>query len=248
MKKGLVLLLLLHLRGLLLFGQNNAASPTPDWQTTFFDSPTIALPLLTAAAIKHSSELEALELQKGIAHEDLQLARKNILGSVGLIASYNYGNLASVSLTDPNQPNQFTTFSSARYNTGVGLNLPLDRVVGRRNLVQREQLQYRRAEALRQDREKTIRQQVLRQYQDVLLARKLLTIYQEAYLSAQLNFQLVEKQFRKGQVQLSEYTPANERYTRAALEQATAISQYETAFMLLEEIVGDKISALMTSK
>ena len=247
MKKALVLVLLLHLHGLLLFGQNSTLQ-TPAWQTTFFDSPEVSLPLLTAAAIKHSSELEALELQKGIAHEDLQLARKNILGSVGLMATYNYGNLASLSLTDPNQPNQFTTFSSARYNTGVALNLPLDRVVGRRNLVQREQLQYKRVESLRQDREKTIRQLVLRQYQDVLLAHKLLTIYQEAYLSAQMNFQLAEKQFRKGQIQLSEYTPANDRATKAALEQATATSQYATAFMLLEEIVGDKISALMTSK
>ena len=46
---------------------------------------------------------------------------------------------------------------------------------------------------------------------------------------------------------LGEVSQLNDRYITAAIEQQNASSRYETAFMMLEDFIGGKISATMTA-
>ncbi len=240
--------LFLALQTSLALGQGTPApSASGPWQSVFFDSPGKALPLLTAAAIRHSQELKAMEFDKALSQQNIKLAKKAILNSVALNANYNYGNLASIALNNPDNRSQFTTFSSARYSAGASFSMPIGQVVSRGNLVKKEQLNYQRDEALRQERENQLRQQIITLYQNVLLARKVFTLQQEAYVNMRTNYQLAEKQFRQGQSTLQELSGANGQLTGVAVAQESAHSQYDTAFMLLEEVVGEKISTLMTA-
>jgi outer membrane protein TolC len=152
-----------------------------------------------------------------------------------------------VALPDPATPAQFNTTNSSRYSAGVNVSVSLEQLLNRSHLIQRGKLSYQRTEQLRQERENQIRQQLIPLYQNVLLTKRLLTIQQDAYVSVQTNFQLSEKQFRLGQLTLPEYSQASSMLTSAAVAQEGARSQYETAFMLLEETVGAKISSLMTT-
>ena len=111
MSKTLFIGLVLALHSSLALGQTQPA-PADAWQSVFFNSPATALPLLTAAAIKHSADLQALEIDKSLGQQNLQLARKAILNSVGVGAGYTYGNQASIGLANPQDPNQFGTFSA----------------------------------------------------------------------------------------------------------------------------------------
>lgn len=245
--------LLLGLPTALARAQSRPPAPAPtaptasSWQTVFFDMPAVALPLLTAAATQHSAQLRAAGLDKAISEQELALARKNLLGSLEMVGSYNYGNLASISLVDPQRPNQFTTFSSNRYFAGVNFALPLDRLVGRGNQLKRGELLAERGEALRQERESLLRQQLIQLYQNVLLARRLLTLRQEAYVAVQTSYQLAERQFRQGQLALAAFSQVTTQYTDANIAQVTAHSQYDTAFLVLEEVVGTRISTLLAS-
>jgi outer membrane protein TolC len=218
------------------------------WQAVFFESPAVALPLLQAAAVRHSASVGSFEKGKSIIREDVQLARKDILGSVALAGTYNYGNLTGGTVIDPNNPSIFGAESKPRHSVGVNLTLPLDRLAGRRNLIQKQELRYQQADLQRQDRESSLRQEVIQRYQEVLLARKTLTLYQQAFLAAQTDHELAERQFREGQSSLSELSQVNSRYSQAAIAQESAISQYETSFLLLEELVGGRLSDLMTTK
>jgi len=247
MIKTLVSTLLLTLCTAVAWGQDKT-TPTDGWQATFFDSPAVALPLLTAAAVQHSAQLQAADKEIAIGQIDVKLAKKSILNIVSLGGGYTYGNLAGVAIADPNNPSQFTTFSAGRYSTGVSVTLPLDRVATRGNTVQREQLNLERTRALRQSRENEIRQLVIQSYQNVLLARKLLTIRQEASVTVQTSYRLAEKQFRQGQLSLTEFSSASSLLTEVATAETSARSQYETTFMLLEELTGTKISTLMTNR
>jgi outer membrane protein TolC len=65
-------------------------------------------------------------------------------------------------------------------------------------------------------------------------------------VTVQSSYRLSEKQFRLGQLSLQELTTVNSQLTASAIAQETARNQYETAFMLLEEVVGAKISSLIT--
>ena len=246
MSRTLVVALLLALHTARAWGQ---AQPTPsdNWQTIFFDSPAVALPLLTTAAVKHSAQLKAMEAEKSISQQDLILTKKSILGAVGAGASYSYGNLAGVAIADPTNPSQFTTYNAGRYSTGVSVSLPLDRVVTRGNLIQKDKLNYLRLEQLRQEQENQIRQAVIERYQAVLLARKVLTIRQEASVTIRTTYQLAEKQFRQGQLSLPDFSTASAQLTEVAVAETTSRNQYDMAFMLLEELTGTKISSLMPS-
>lgn len=247
MMKRLLTGLLLAFSHSLVLGQGRPA-PTETWQNVFFDSPTRAVPLLTAAAIQHSAELKALELDKSLNREDEKLARKAILNSVVLGAAYMYGNQASIALANPENPNQFTTFSSGRYQAGVNFALPIGQVASRGNMIKREQLNFQRSEAVRQERENLIRQQVIQLYQNVVLARKVFVLQQEALVNTRTNYQLAEKQFRQGQITLQDLSAANGQLTSVSVAQESARNQYDTAFMLLEEVIGTKISTLMPTQ
>ena len=225
-----------------------APAGTNDWQATFFGVPAVVLPILQAAAAKHSANLSALVAETNAIREDVQLARKDILGSVVLAGTYNYGNLNSGTLVDPNIPILLGAGSKIRHSVGINVNLPLDRLISRHHLIQRQELRVQQAELQRQDRENTLRQEVIRQYQEVLLTHKTLALYQQAYLAALTDHELVERQFRDGQTSLGELSVVNSRFSQAAIAQESAAAQYETSFLLLEELVGSHLSDLITSK
>jgi outer membrane protein TolC len=120
--------------------------------------------------------------------------------------------------------------------------------VSRGNTIKREQLNLERSEAIRKDRENQIRQEIIPLYQNVRLARKVFTLQQEALVNVRTNYQLAEKQFRQGQLTLQELSSVNSQLTSASVAMESARSQYDTAFMTLEEVVGAKISTLMTTR
>lgn len=239
---------LLSFHALLAFGQTQPTS-AEGWQNTFFNSPGTAIPLLISAAAQHSAQLKTAEVQKSISQQDLKLAKKNILGALSIGTTYNYGNQGSFGTFDPNNPNTgVNTFTSSRYSVGVNLGLSVADIANRKHQIKREELNYQRTEFTRQEQENQLRQEVITLYQSVLLARKLLTLQQEAYVTAQSNYRLAERQFRQGQLLLPEVSDANTKLTGAAIAQETALNQYNTAFMLLEELTGAKISSLMTTR
>lgn len=224
------------------------ATPKESWEAIFFNAPAVALPLLTEAVLHHSAQLRVLSLDKLAVEQDIKITKKNILNSLAVGGTYSYGNLGGAGLPDPANPTLFNTYNASRYSTGVSLSMSLAQVMSRHNQVEREHINLDRTEASRQEREDQLRQLVIQLYQNVLLARKLLTLQQEAFVTVQSTYRLTEKQFRQGQLSLSELSGANAQLTTAAMAQETARSQYETAFMLLEETAGAKISTLMPAK
>lgn len=240
---------LLLMPGAAALAQTPAATkPAENWQTTFFEAPTVAVPQLMAAAIKHSAAVKSINIEQSINKEDLKIAQKNILNSIALGASYTYGNLSSIGGVQTDASGQtigLNTYSSGRYFTGVNLAVPLDRLVTRGNLIRKERLNLERTQSVQKEREDVIRQQVITLYQNVLLARKLLTLRQESYVNAQTSYRLAEKQFRQGQLVLTEFNQASSLLTDVNIAQESARNQYDTAFMLLEEFVGEKIATII---
>ena len=221
-----------------------SAAPAEAWETVFFEQPTVTLPVLTAAAIGHSALIKSLVAERGIGEQDIAIARKSILGSVSLNGAYTYGNLLGIYVTDlSGGPSSVRTTS--RYGVGASMALPLDRIVSRGNFIKRAELGRDREEAMRQDREDLVRQQLIQLYQNVLLARRLLTLRQQAFVNLQTASHLAESQFAQNELTLTELTSTTAALTEATVAQESARSQYDTTFMLLEEVVGTKISTLL---
>lgn len=223
-----------------------AAAVLPAWQTRLFDEPEQTLPVLVEAAQSHSPELQVLQTQQAVGEEDLRLARKAILGGLQLSGGYGYGNVANMTVADPNLPKSYATTASNRYAAAVNLSLGLDKLLGRGNMLEKQRLLNEQTTQLTKARLKGLRQQVLEQYQAVLLARKVLLLRQQALVSAQLNQQLGEQQFRSGDLSLADYSQLTDRYAGAQVDHETAASAYATALLLLEEAVGEPLAALLS--
>lgn len=251
MKNKLVAILALALvlpGGSALAQTTPSATPVPAWQTTFFESPSVAIPLLTAAVIKHSAQIKLVDIERLVAQQDLQITKKSILNGLGAGATYSYGNQGGVGIAnDPTQTTQITTYTASRYSVGVTAAISIAQLLSRHNLINRDKLNLQRAEATRQDREDQIRQSVIQLYQNVVLTKRLLTLQQESYVTVQSTYRLTEKQFRAGQVALPDFSAATEQLNAGAVGLETARNQYETSFMLLEALTGTKISTIMSA-
>jgi outer membrane protein TolC len=199
-----------------------------------------------AAAVLHSAEVEALKTEQAMAREDLRLARKSLLGGVQLSGSYGYGNTSNTTVGDQNLPAAFTSTASLRYATSLNISLPLDRLLGRGGMLARQQLQAQRLDHMRAGMETGVRQHVIDLYQKVLLSHKLMALRQQAYITSEINNQLGEKLFRNGEATLADVSQLNDRFIGAIAGRETAENDYATAFLILENTLGQRVSELLT--
>ncbi|WBO86686.1 TolC family protein [Hymenobacter yonginensis] len=220
-------------------------APRAAWEARFFDAPELTLPVLVEAAVRRSAELKALGAERAMVREDLQMARKAILGSVLLTNSIGYGNIANVALADQSVAAVRTANSARHYATGLNFNLPLDRLLNRPHQIARQKLQGQRFEHLEQAQRDAIRQHVIDLYQAVLLAHRVLMLRQQSYVNAQLNAQLVEKQFRTGEATLADLALLQDRFINASIDRESAASSYTTALLQLEEAAGARVADLL---
>jgi len=219
---------------------------------TFFSAPDKVLPRLFEAALQHSADVARLEAGKGIANEDLKLSRKRLLNMVALTSSYNYGSLPYFATADINgtvQPafvtNPFSQGARAVYSAGVSLAVPLDVLAGRRSTVHRQELVVTQAEAERDAATLKVRADVIAHYQALTLARTVMQHYQDALQSAGINKKIADKKFKEGEIQVDEQIVAIDFYNKAVLAEAEAKSKYQTAVLLMENLIGMPINTLM---
>jgi outer membrane protein TolC len=250
--KHLPLLILLLLAFFGAYGQDTTTTKTRDeaWQADFFKAEE-TLPLLMAAAIKYSAEMEKMDLARNISQEDLKIKRKEILSGIGLGSGYTYGSRIGLGTGDSPQQNSLNAFvlpAQAQYNIGVMVSLPISLLLNRGNELNKQKMTLLQADADRKIKERQIRQLVIALYQDIVLARAQLKLHEEAYQTINIHFKLAEKQFEKGEIQLSEMAKISESYSGAATAQGTSQVKYATAFLIMEELIGRKIQDLMTQK
>ena len=226
-----------------------------DAVATFFTAPDKVLPRLYVAAAKHSAALARLDARKGVANEDLKLSRKHLLNIVSVVSSYNYGSLPYFATADVNggsRPafvtNPFSQGARAVYTVGMNLVMPLDMLAGRRSTVHRQELIVTEAEAERNDAEMQVRIKVIEQYQALTLAHTVVQHYQDALQSANVNKKITDKRFREGEIKVDEQLNAIDFYNRAVLTEAEAKSKYQTALLLMENMIGGPINTLMTEQ
>ncbi|WP_139923557.1 TolC family protein [Hymenobacter sp. DG01] len=236
-------------------GQQVAGPPPPPtlpWEERFFKAPEAVLPILYQAAISHSAGLEKLELAKQVANEDIRLARKKILNSFSLGSSYNYGTLpyfaTNGSTERVQQLNAFSLGARAQYNVGLNVMVPLEQLSSRRATIHKQELLLQQATAERSVGEAEVRRQVILLYQELGLARANLQHYQNAVQTSGISKKLADSKFRSGEMPVDEQMAATELHNKALLAQEEARNKYQTALLLLEDLLGTPLHLLMNGR
>lgn len=254
MMRNALLLLLLLVGTQVSYSQTaptGAAGTVPDALQTFFSAPEQVLPRLYEAAIAHSGEVERLVALKKVADEDVTLAKKHILNTIAFTSGYTYGTLpyfATAESTPVYLPNPFGLGARAQFNVGAGITVPLDVLASRNSNIRRQQYVADQNIAQRKTQEMLIRQQVIVQYQTLVLARATQQAAQEGWQSASIGKKIADKRFKDGEIQIDEQMAAQDFYTKAILAREEASNRYQTAQLLLEDLIGTSINNIMLGK
>ncbi|HKO79793.1 MAG TPA: TolC family protein [Chitinophagaceae bacterium] len=220
-------------------------------QVSFFDSSDAILPVLIKAALKNAPQMAILKTGKQSAENNLRLSKKEFLKDFNLQGGYNYGNINTVfPHTDGQSVPLFYDGSRIRstYTAGVGVGINLEQLFGGKKLrVEKQKLAIQQSESEIKEGEKEIRKQVITLYQQVKLSRAVLQHTQDALQTAYVNKTMAEKQFKEGNMQVSEQMTTDQLYTSALLAAEQAKNAYQTNLMLLEEMVGMPVLPLLST-
>ncbi len=228
------------------------ATPPDNNLRLFFSAPELVLPKLYEAAIVHSGEISRLDASRSVAESDVKLARKRLLNMLALTGSYSYGTLPYFATAETTagpvspvyQANPFNLGARAQFSVGAGLVLPIDLLATRRTTIDRQNAVVDQAVAQRRTQEAAIRQMVIVQYQALALARATQQNAQDALQSANVSKQIADRRFKQGEIQVDDQMAAMDYYSKAQLGYEEARNKYQTAQLLLEDIIGMPITSI----
>ena len=121
---------------------------------------------------------------------------------------------------------------------GVFLKLPLYDMIDRKNQINVAKIQLDQAKSMAQVQIDELRQIIIRLYEDILLKQKLLNIKSQSWGNARVNMDMVDKEFRNGNIPVNEFVRVSDIVSRTESEYETAKTDFITARKILEEVVG----------
>lgn len=170
--------------------------------------------------------------------------------NVGLQADIRYGTFDnfSTNTSEGQSPSAFATRSNqTNYGIGAYIKFPAQDLVNRKNQVKMAKSELDQAESMAEVQRNELRQLVIKQYNDVLLKQRILKIRSRNLSTSRVNMEMVEKEFQNGVVSVTEYARISDIVARSESDFETARTDYVTACMILEEIVGFKFKSTRTT-
>ncbi|HRG22857.1 MAG TPA: TolC family protein [Chitinophagaceae bacterium] len=220
------------------------AQSTDSTTVTRRDSVVIFPPLsdLIDSAIKYHPGIRYREYEVKVKESNLISQQNNWTRNMGVQADSRYGTFDNFSANDNGQFTTLLNTTNKQFNYGFGvyMKLPIYDLLNRKNQLKQAKNEVEMARSLGEVQETEIRQMVIKQYQDALLRQRLIRIKAQNLGNARVNMEMVEKEFRNGIIPVSEYARISDIVYRAETDYELAKTEFITAKLLLEEIVGFK--------
>jgi outer membrane protein TolC len=207
----------------------------------------IPLDEIIALAIEHSPyikyDIALISRQK----YSLRMTKMDWLDNISASGMYSAGNQQiAYGRIDQGPANTTSILNGYRY--GVNVNIPLSELTSRGSRIKAGKVELEAAKLKREQTEFNLRRQVIQEYNGLVGAEKLLRIRSEGRENARLTYQMAEKQFKEGGIQLLDMTHANDALMSAESIHQMAITEYKIMFLNFEELIGVKLSTLKRTK
>jgi len=229
---------------LLLSASSGRAQSADSTALTPRDSVIVFPPLndLIDSAIKFHPGIRYRQFEVKVKESNLQTQQNNWTRNMGVQADSRYGTFDNFSANDNGQSTTLLNTTNKQFNYGFGvyMKLPLYDLLNRKNQLKQAKNEVEMARSLGEVQETEIRMMVIKQYQDALLRQRLVRIKAQNLGNARVNMEMVEKEFRNGIIPVSEYARISDIVYRAESDYELAKTEFITAKLLLEEIVGFK--------
>ena len=240
----LFMLLLLHFAG------SSQEIPSDSTLVRLLKSDRL-LPFLIDSAVQNSADLKRMGKNINLYEQNLQTSKKTIFNSVLFNTMYGYGNAGNLAFEkDPTLVNpyvQSSTVRTSRFNVGITLQLPLGNFLSRKNTTRTAELQIDMAEQEKEAYVLFIRQQVIKMYQELKLSHTLLLTAGKMQQTNSLSLSMGQKLFADGQVSLEQFAKLQNDYSQNVMMYETQLNRFQTAFLMLEEFTGVRLTKLIAS-
>jgi len=211
-----------------------------------YDSISIPpLSMMIDSAIAHNAMLRFFEHSIDAKKSSLSAESKSWTKSFGIQADVRYGsfNNFSTNTAEGQSPSLLATATN-QTNFGVGayVKLPLSDFINRKNFIQLAKAEVYQAESMAEVQRDEIRQIVIKQYNELLLKISLLQIKAKNLETSRINLVMAEKEFQNGIIPIGTYSSISQTAGNTEITFQEAMSEFKTAYMILEEIVGFKFN------
>ena len=180
--------------------------------------------------------------KNNIGAKESTLASERIYWSknLGIQADTRYGNLSNFATSEDGVSNTaaLTTAKQFNYSVGFYLKFPIFDVINRKNQIRVAKFEVNAAKDMVEFEKEQLRKTVIQFYQDLILKQKLLQIKSKRLGAGKVNLEMVEKEFRNGVIEISEYVIISELVSKMESEYETAMSDFIIAKQLLEDMAG----------
>jgi outer membrane protein TolC len=197
------------------------------------------------SALANSPFVRFREMDIMVNEHKLQTDKIVWTKDLGIQTDIRYGtfNNFSTNTTEGQSPSNLATLSNQlNYGVGAYLKVPIYDIINRKNLINQSKAEVEKAISMAEVQRNEVRQLVIRQYNDLILKQRLLRNKLKYAETAKINMQLTEKEFQNGIISTGEYTRISEIASRAETDIETTIVDFNTAYLILEELVGYKFN------
>ncbi len=235
----------LFILAILMFRISGFAQNPANFDSMKENIETMLPPLETIidSAIANNPFVRFREMDIKVNEHKLQTDKIVWTKDLGVQTDIRYGtfNNFSTNTAEGQTPATLASLSS-QFNYGVGayLKVPIYDFVNRKNQINQSKAEIEKAISMAEVQRNEVRQLVIRQYNDVILKQRLLRNKSKYIETARVNMLMAEKEFQNGVIPLGEYTRISDIASRAESELESAKSDFTTAYMILEELVGIK--------
>ena len=194
-------------------------------------------------ALAKNGMLNYRKLDLEVRESDVKTQRRLWTQNMGIRGDVRYGTFNNFVTNVEGIDNSAITTISEQVNYGIGLyiQLPFFDIFNTNNQTKRAKVQVAQAQSLVEDQQLIIRELVIRQYEDLQLKFELLKIHSTNYGNAKVNMEMVEKEFRNGQVIVYEYVRLGDITARIQTDYEKAKSDFLLAKQVLENTSGISI-------
>ncbi|MEI6274806.1 MAG: TolC family protein [Prolixibacteraceae bacterium] len=203
------------------------------------------LSMLIDSAIIHNPYVKFRDNQKIISQENLRINQKQWTRNLGFQSDIRYGTFNNFNnYTTGAQSPDVTSTLTTEFNYGIGayIRIPFEDIFNRKHQVTTAKMQLVQAENMANVQKDELRQVVIRQYNEVILRQRLMKI-KSKYLEIQrFNMETSEKDFHSGASTVTDYSRVAELLAMAESDFQTTKVEFNTAYLILQEIVGFKFN------
>jgi outer membrane protein TolC len=218
-----------------------APSAVPSDSILDLEQQLLPLDEILEIAVKHSPyinyDLALIERQKNM----LTVTKREWHRVLSAQAFYSWGNQA-LNYGSENGGYSYNILNGYRY--GFNLNIPLSEFTSRNARVKADKAELDAARYKREQTEMMLRRQVIEEYNQLLAAQKLLKIKTDGSENARVMYEVADKKFRSGGIQLDDMTKANDALVAAQTAQVLSVAEYRILLLSFEELIGVKLNTI----